>query len=310
MKVLFIDTVHPVLQERMQLWGWDCIDATKWSRQEVLDQASDADGVVIRSKFTIDAEFIGAASSLKFIARSGSGLENIDLELAKSKGVHVVNSPEGNRDAVAEHWMGMVLSLFNNLTRANQEVKKGVWRREGNRGIELGERTVGIIGYGVMGSALAQRLQGFGCRVIAHDKYKSGFSSELVEEVSLEQLQREADVVSFHLPQSAETIAYFDSAFIEKMSHPFYMVNTSRGKVVDTASLLYGLKSEKILGACLDVFEQESSAFGMQFQDPQFNALCSYKNVLMTPHVAGWTVESYRKLSEYLADKLEVIFRA
>ena len=308
MNVLFIDTVHSVLQDRMESWGWTCDDGTSLSRADILNKVRDYEGVVIRSKFTIDEEFLTEATSLKFIARSGSGLENIDLAKAAELGVEVINSPEGNRDAVAEHWVGMVLGLFNHLVRSNAEVKKGVWRREGNRGIELGNKTVGIIGYGVMGRALAQRLQGFGCRVIAYDKYKSGFGSEWVEEVSLSELKQAADVVSFHVPQSLETEKYLNQEFIESMNRPFYVVNTSRGKVVDTESLLFGLDSKKVLGACLDVFEQESSAFGMQFQDPKFQMLTSHKNVLMTPHVAGWTVESYIKLSTYLADKIERIF--
>ena len=307
MRVLFIDSVHPILWERLSSNNFECVDGTSWSREQVLHQISGYQGVVIRSRFTIDKTFLDAASALQFIARSGAGLENINLDYAKEKGVEVFNSPEGNRDAVAEHALGMILSLFNHLKRADLEVRQGIWLREENRGLELKGKTVGIIGYGVMGTAFAQRLAGFGCKVIAHDKYKTGFGNELVEEVSLEALQEQADVVSLHLPQSAETMHYINEAFINAMHKPFYLINTARGKNISLEALINGLESGKALGACLDVLEVEKKSFeklSSSDLSPAFQKLIASDKVLLSPHVAGWTEESYVKLSTFLADKI------
>ncbi len=307
MRVLFIDSVHPILWERLSSNNFECVDGTSWSREQVLHQISGYQGVVIRSRFTIDETFLDAATSLKFIARSGAGLENINLAYAEEKGVEVFNSPEGNRDAVAEHALGMILSLFNHLKRADLEVRQGIWLREENRGLELKGKTVGIIGYGVMGTAFAQRLVGFGCKVIAHDKYKTGFGNDLVEELSLKALQEQADVVSLHLPQSAETIHYINEAFINAMHKPFYLINTARGKNVSLEALINGLESGKVLGACLDVLEVEKKSFeklSSSDLSPAFQKLIASDKVLLSPHVAGWTEESYVKLSTFLADKI------
>ena len=311
MKVLFIDTVHPALAETLSKNGYQCIDAIQQSRANILAGITVVDGVVIRSKFKIDTEFLSAAKSLKFIARSGSGLENIDLSSAEERGIHVFNSPEGNRDAVGEQATGMLLSLFNNLNRADAEVRQGIWRREENRGLELKGKTVGIIGYGQMGSAFAQRLRGFECRVIAYDKYKTAYGTEEVEEVSLQHLMRYADVVSFHVPLTEETHYYLNHGFVNSMDHPFFLINTSRGKVVQTEAVVSGLKSGKIRGACLDVLEYEASSFehiGKEELPEAFTFLTQAENVVLSPHIAGWTIESYEKLSTFLAEKILATF--
>jgi D-3-phosphoglycerate dehydrogenase len=305
-KIIFIDSVHEALKIGLEADGWQCDWLVDLSREEVEARIHDYQGAVIRSKFTFDQPLIDKSTSLKFIARSGSGLENIDLEYAEKKGIAVVNSPEGNRDAVGEQCVGMILALFQNLIQANAQVKSKVWDREGNRGLELKDKTVGIIGYGQMASAFAQRLSGFGCRILAYDKYKKGFGTSLVMESTLEDIFNEAEVVSFHVPLTSDTHYYLNSGFIEKMQKPFYLINTSRGQVVNTADLVLGLKSGKIRGACLDVLEYEDSSFSNNLKQlpAQFDYLCHAQNVILSPHVAGWTEESYRKLSEVLLEKI------
>ncbi|HEY8404777.1 MAG TPA: NAD(P)-dependent oxidoreductase [Flavobacteriales bacterium] len=306
-KILFIDTVHEVLKERLLLAGYVCEERFTASRAEILASAHEYFGVVVRSRITLDAEALDAFGQLKFIARSGSGLENIDVEYAKAKGVQVFNSPEGNSTAVAEQAVGMLLMLLNNLHKADREVRDGLWQREENRGLELEQLTVGIIGYGVMGSAFAKRLSGFGCKVIAHDKYKENFGNELVREVSLKELQQQADVVSLHLPQTEETIHYANAFFFQGFAKNIFLINTARGKNVDTEALVAAMKVGKVAGACLDVLEYEKASLeGLEtdeLPEPMQYLIQSPRTVL-TPHIAGWTVESYYKLSSVLADKI------
>lgn len=305
MNVLFIDSVHPLLRERLQNSNFTCDDGTGLSRIEVLTKIKNYQGVVLRSKFIVDAEFLNAAKNLKFIARSGSGLENIDTAYAEKCGVTVFNSPEGNCTAVAEHAMGLLLMLLNKLRTAHDEVARGLWRREENRGLELEGKTVGIIGLGHTGSAVAKRLQAFGCKVLAYDKYLATADSQIAELVELNTIHEKADIVSFHVPLTDETKYMFNAGFIEKMRKPLYVLNTARGKVLNTADLVEGLKSEKILGAGLDVLEYENHNFEQPEKRPEpLKYLSSCDNVVLTPHVAGWTVESYQKLSSYLADKI------
>jgi len=306
-KILFIENVHEVLRERLQQAGYICDEMYMASRAELLTVVKDYYGVVIRSRIMLDKEFIDAASNLKVIARPGSGLENIDVEYAKSEGVAVFNSPEGNCTAVAEHAVGMLLMLLNNLKRADIEVRNGIWKRDENRGNELSALTVGIIGYGVMGSSFAQRLAGFGCKIIAHDKYKTGFGSDLVKEVSLKELQQQADVVSIHLPQTAETIHYANAYFFQQFEKNIILINTARGKNVDTHALMDAMKAGKVRGACLDVLEYEKASLqGLEdgaLPEP-LQYLVQSGNTVLTPHIAGLTHESYFKLSNVLADKI------
>lgn len=318
-KVLFIDSVHPILEERLTKLGVVCEHDYKSSKVDVETKISNYQGVVIRSRFTLDQTFLDAATNLKFIARSGAGLENIDVDYAQQKDVKVIHSPEGNMGAVGERTIGSLLMLFNQLKKGDEEVRKGIWDREGNRGLELAGKTVGIIGYGFMGSSLAKKLSGFDCKILAYDKYKSGFEAgslksgvgSLVNEVTLETLKEKADIISIHLPLTAETQYYVDDSFISSVKKPFYLINTARGNHVKTTDLVKGLKSGKILGACLDVLEYETKSFEVTDKDqlPEaFVYLTQSNKVVLSPHVAGWTVESYIKLSSVLADKIEQSF--
>ena len=320
-KVLFIDSVHAILEERLAKLGVICEHDYTSTKSEIEAKINNYQGVVIRSRFTLDKTFFDAANQLKFIARSGAGLENIDVAYAEKKGVKIINSPEGNRDAVGEHAIGMLLMLFNQLKKGDAEVRNGIWDREGNRGLELSGKTVGIIGYGFMGSSLAKKLAGFDCTVLAYDKYKTGFGMEnrspkeeggsFVKEVNLARLKAESDIISIHLPLTEETEYYVDVNFIESVKKPFYLINTARGNHVKVADLVQALKSGKILGACLDVLEYETKSFETinKNQLPKnFVYLTQSDKVILSPHVAGWTVESYIKLSSVLADKIEGAF--
>jgi D-3-phosphoglycerate dehydrogenase len=310
-KVLFVDDTHPVLREELSAMGFQCDDFTGNNSDDCKLIIGDYFGAVIRSKITFDADMLSAASQLRFIARVGAGMESIDVEYAKSKGIECFNSPEGNRDAVAEHALGMLLSLLNNLNRADAEVRKGIWRREANRGIEIKDKTIGIIGYGNMGGAFAQRLNGFGCRVLAYDKYKTGFSDEYVTECDMEAIYAETDILSLHVPLTAETRYLVDENYIGRFVKNFWLINTSRGPIVNTAALVDTLKSEKINGAALDVLEYEKSSFEAMdaetFPEP-LKQLVAFDNVILSPHIAGWTVESKYKLAKVLADKIRIHF--
>jgi D-3-phosphoglycerate dehydrogenase len=305
--VLFIDSVHPILEEKLTQAGFLCQRHFKSSFEELQNILPQAYGLVIRSRFTIDGTFLAFCPNLAFIARSGSGLENIDVKLCEKLNIRLYNSPEGNRNAVAEHALGMLLGLMNKLNKAHQEVRNGVWDREGNRGEELDGKTIGIIGYGNNGAAFAKKLRGFDVRVLAYDKYKSGFGDYQVQECTLEALQEQADILSFHVPQNKETKHFFNSEFLGQMAKSFYLLNLSRGKVVSTAALVEGLKTGQIKGAGLDVLEYEQKSFESFFDQEMpadFQYLVSADNVCLTPHVGGWTTESYVKLSSVLADKI------
>ena len=264
-------------------------------------------GVIVRSKTPQNKEFIDAGTDLKFIARSGAGMDQVDVEYAESKGLILLNAPEGNRDAVAEHALGMLLMLMNNMRKADVEVRQKIWDREGNRGIELMHRTVGIIGYGNMGEAFSKRLKGIGCEVIAYDKYKTGYSSEYVEEVSLEELKERADVVSFHVPLTPETRFYVDDTFIVGFKKNIILLNTARGEILPLKTVVNALNSGKIIAAGLDVLENEKMQKLTDEQIALMDELGSRQNVLLTPHVGGWTVESYIKISQTLGRKIKAL---
>ncbi len=300
-KVLISDRTHPVLEERLRDAGFVVSVEPDHDYENLIAAAQSYDGLVVRSKVNIDRAFIDRVPSLRCIGRVGAGMETIDVEYAESKGIRCLNSPEGNRDAVGEHTVGLLLALLNNIARADAEVRQGLWRREANRGHELGSLTVGIIGYGNMGQAFARRLQGFGCQIIFYDiKGPNGFK-DINGFRDLTDLQREADVVSFHVPLTDETRHYLNDAFVEAMTKPFYLLNTSRGAVVDTEALVRGLESGKIMGAGLDVLENENmQSDSLLTLNPGLLA----HNCVLTPHVAGWTVESKYKLAAVLADKI------
>jgi len=310
-KILFVDTVHSILEERLTGLGFVCKQDLISSKKEIEGIIDNYFGLVIRSRFPIDLSFLEKATHLKFIARSGAGLENIDVASAEKKGIKVFNSPEGNMDAVGEQAIGMLLMLFNQLKKGDTEVRKGIWDREGNRGLELAGKTVGIIGYGNVGSAFAKKLSGFGCKVIAYDKYKKGFNNEFVEEVSLTTIFNETDVLSIHLPLSEDTHHYVNTVFLSQFKKTIYIINTARGNNVCVSDLVNGLKNKTVLGACLDVLEYETKSFetiNSKELPEDFNYLVNSDKVILSPHVAGWTQESYVKLSSFLADKIEKEF--
>ena len=305
-KVLIADNTHGVLAERLRKAGVEVRVEPDHDYESLLAAVQGCDGLVVRSKVQIDRDFIDRAPSLRCIGRVGAGMETIDVDYAESHGIRCINSPEGNRDAVGEHAVGLLLALLNNIASADAEVRRGLWRREANRGRELGNLTVGIIGFGNMGQAFARRLGGFGCRIIYYDKYRDDIEPEnCVERVSFERLQAEADVVSFHVPLTAETRHYLDANFIADMAKPFYVVNTSRGAVVDTEALVVALYEGRILGAALDVLEYENMQADSLGDVPlAMHRLMQSPHTVLTPHVAGWTVESKYKLAKVLADKM------
>jgi len=305
--ILIIDEVHPSMIEIFKSAGVAYEYQPDLNREEALAIIGNFEGVILRSKILADKEFIDAGKHLKIIGRTGAGMETIDIPYAESKGIACINSPEGNRDAVGEQAIGMLLSLMNNLNKADAEVRNLKWDREGNRGIELNGRTVGIIGYGNMGGAFAKRLSGFDVEVIAYDKYKKNYGNQFAKEASLEELFERADIISLHVPQTAETIAMVNDEFLQNCKKDVIILNTARGKVVKTDDLVKHLKTGHVIAAALDVLEYES----FNFQDfltenmPEaFNYIAKSKNVLLTPHIAGWTVESKRKLSSILAEKI------
>lgn len=310
MKVLFIDTTHEILPQKLEEMGFQCDYFSDYKYKDYLNCIADYDGVVIRSKIKMDKPILEQAKKLKFIGRVGAGMENIDVEFAKSLGIACLNSPEGNRDAVAEHALGMILSLRNHLVRVNQEVRNGIWIREENRGFELKGKTLAIIGYGNMGRAFAQRLQGFEMKVIAYDKYKTNYSDEYAQEVELEEVFKQADIISYHVPLAEETHYMFNSVFIAQMTRPFYLINTARGPVVNTADLMKGIEAGQVLGAALDVLEYEGVSFEKLKEEDlpeSFQKLISSEQVLLSPHIAGWTVESNIKLSSFIVEKIAAL---
>lgn len=308
MKILHLDTNHPLLIEELNAKGFENHEDYFSDKAEIEKKIGNYDGVVIRSRFTIDRTFLEAAKNLKFIGRVGAGLENIDVDFAREKGIQLFAAPEGNRNAVAEHCLGMLLSLFNKLNKADREVRNGIWEREKNRGLELDGKTIGLIGYGNTGKAFAKKLRGFDCKILCHD-IRENVENTDARQTTLEELWEEADVLSLHIPQNESTINMVNSEFIKKFKKPFWLLNASRGKIVVTEDLVSALKSGKILGAGLDVLEYEKTSFEKLFlsetdMPPAFHYLIQAENVLLSPHIAGWTVESKEKLARTLAEKI------
>lgn len=311
MKILLLDSNHPLITEQLLAKGFILEEDFTSSYDEVLQKINQYDGIIIRSRIPLDKNFLENAQNLKFIARVGAGMENIDLEAAKNLGISLINSPEGNRDAVAEHVVAMLLILMNRLFIASEEVKNGVWKREENRGDELLGKTFGIIGYGNMGKATAKRLSGFGVEVIFYDILPN-LEDEFAKQVSLEELQERADILSLHIPLDASTEFLVDENFISKMKKNFYLVNTARGKNVKTSAIVDALKSGKVKAAALDVLEYEKSSFEnldtstslstRNKEDLQF--LLDSEQVIVTPHIAGWTHQSKEKLAQFIVDKI------
>ncbi|MBU0488740.1 MAG: hypothetical protein KKA07_00535 [Bacteroidetes bacterium] len=304
MKVLFLDKTHRFLSEILTQQGHECLLHFDSAIEDILPQLAVADGLVVRSRVKITSEIMDLAPKLKFIARVGAGMEGIDADHAAKRNITCLNAPEGNRDAVAEHACGMILCLLNNIIKANHQVRNKIWLREENRGTELMGKTLAIIGYGNTGGAFAKRMKAFGMNVLAYDKYKKDFSDEYVVEATMNQVFSEADFLSLNVPLTDETTYLVNASFIESFSKKIFIINTSRGKVVDTGALVDGLDSGKIQGAALDVLEYESDSFARMHDSPVLQKLLSFENVVFTPHVAGWTFESEKKLATVLAEKI------
>ena len=308
MKILLINQPHPVLSELLVAAGMEVHEAFTTPLAELYALIDQYQGVVLRSRIQIDRTFIDKASQLKFIAREGVGLEHIDVEYAKEKGIEVIISPEGSRDTVGEHAMGLLLMLMNRLSIADREIRAGAWNREPNRGTEIMGKTVGLIGYGNMGQSMAKRLSGFGCAaVLAYDKYRKNYGDQYAKAVDLETLQAQADIVSLHIPYEKDNHHFVDANFLAGFSKPIYMVNTARGLVLNTADLVVGLQSGRVLGAGLDVLEYEEGSFdalGIEEWPAPFQYLIESDRVVLSPHIAGWSFESKRKHGEVLAQKI------
>ena len=304
MKILQLDTNHPLITEQLSAKGFMLDEDTTSTYDEMLEKIADYEGIIIRSRIPVDQNFLEHAKNLKFIARVGAGMENIDVRFAEERGIKLISSPEGNRDSVAEHVVGMLLILMHRLFISSAEVKNGIWKREENRGDELLGKTFGIIGYGNMGKAVAKRLSGFGVKVIFHDILPN-LSDEFATQVSLDTLKNETDILSLHIPITNETHHLIDAQFISEMKKDFYFINTARGKNVKTSDLVEAIRSGKVRGACLDVLEYEKPSFeNLEIENNDSAFLLQSEKVIVTPHIAGWTVQSKEKLAQVIVDKI------
>ena len=301
-KILIIDDLHPAFKEKAMALGFEVDDQPLITRAQTLEIVKDYVGIAVRTKFKIDAELFDEAPNLKFVARAGAGLDNIDEAAAKAKNIQLINAPEGNCDAVGEHAVGLLLALMNNFRKADTEIRNGIWDREGNRGYELKSKTVGLIGYGFMGKKMARKLAGFEVNVIAYDKYKTGFSDAYAREVSMEEIVKHSDVLSLQIPLTNETRQMVNDEYLFHFKKPIFFINTARGEIVNTKAVLNAIKTGKVLGAGLDVLEIEK--FPALAEQTFYQELKTNEKVILTPHVAGWTFDSYRKISEVLAEKL------
>lgn len=311
-KILHIDSNHPLLWNQLEQLGFQNEADYTSTKEEIEAKIENYNGIVIRSRFKIDKSFIDKVKKLDFIARVGAGLESIDCDYALSKNIHLIAAPEGNRNAVGEHALGMLLSLFNNLNKADKEVKNGIWQREANRGYELDGKTVGIIGYGNMGKAFAKKLRGFDVEVLCYDILPN-VGDENAKQVSLLEIQQKADVLSLHVPWTQETDKMVNAEFINQFAKPFWLLNLARGKCVVTKDLVSALENKKILGAGLDVLEYEKLSFENLFDDDAKNSDFEYlrqtDNALLTPHIGGWTFESHEKLAQTIVDKIKKYYK-
>ncbi len=304
LSILIADEMHPSLFAMLDQAGFRYDYQPKITRAELLTTLLPYNGLIIRSKTSVNEELLAQASNLRFIGRAGAGLDLIDLDAAERRGIRVFHAGEGNRDAVAEHTVGMLLALLMNILKADREVRQGIWNREGNRGYELGNMTVGLIGYGNNGHATARRLSGFGCRVLAYDKFLTNYGDAFAEEATLDQIRAEADVLSLHVPLTDETRMMINDTFIDQSGKPFYLINIARGEVVSLSAVVRGLENGKIRGACLDVLENEKLTKLTSDQQIVFDYLRQSDRVVLTPHIAGWTHESYVRINEVIVRQL------
>ena len=306
-KCLIVDRMHECIIPLLEKAQYHVDYRPGLSRDEVLAVVAEYEGLIVRSKLAIDQELIERATALRFVGRAGAGLDQLDMDALTARGITVLNAPEGNRDALAEHMVGMLLGLLNKIYQADRQVRSGVWDREGNRGIELMGKTVGIIGYGYMGRAFARRLSGFGVNVLAYDKYKQQYGDAYAAEASMDMLYEQADIISFHVPLTEETRNMVDNAYLNQFKKDVFLLNSARGKIATLKTLAEALQQGKLRGAALDVLENEQLSTLTDLQRQYFRELSQSDRVLLTPHVAGWTYESYEKISRVLAQKIEAL---
>jgi D-3-phosphoglycerate dehydrogenase len=303
-KILVVDEMHPSLLPMLSAKGIQADYIPAIQRKEILSTIAPYDGIIIRSKTVIDEEFLTMATRLKFIGRAGAGLDQMDLEAIAKRQIQIFNAPEGNRDAVAEHALTMLLCLFNNILQADGQVRDKIWKREANRGIELGGKTVALIGYGNTGKAFARRLSGFNCQVLAYDKYLKSYTDTYAREASMEHIFEQADILSLHIPLTPETNKLVNSEFFSRFRKNIFIINTARGEIIPLRDLARAIESGKVRGACLDVLENEKLQTLSTEQEQAFGYLCQSQQVILTPHVAGWTHESYIRINEVLVEKI------
>ena len=308
LKILIVDEIHPSLFEMLDGAGFSYDYQPSLKRNGILELITGYEGLIIRSKTPIDEEFLQKATSLRFIARAGAGLDLIDIEAVQKRNIQLFAANEGNKDAVGEQVIGMLLSLMANIAKANREVKNRIWNREDNRGYELMGKTVGIVGYGFNGRATAKKLSGFDCKVLAYDKLQNGYGDKYASEATMSQILEEADVLSLHIPLTEGTKLMIDDAFISRFKKPFFLINISRGEIVNLQSVVNGLENGKIRGACLDVLENEKLNSLTPEQEKVFDYLAKSDRVILTPHIAGWTYESYVKINEVLVRQIREAF--
>lgn len=308
-KCLIADEMHESILPLLERIGFETDYRPKISRNELLATIADYEVLLIRSKTEIDEGMVDAATKLEVIGRAGAGLDKIDVAYVEARGIEIVNAPEGNRDALAEHVMGMLLAMLNNVVSADAEVRQWIWNREANRGIELSDKTIGIIGYGNMGQAFVQRLRAFDCRILVYDKYKKGFGTKKVEEVSLQKIYEKADILSLHIPLSEETRGWIDQTFIENFRKDIFLINSARGEILPVKDLLSLLNNGKIIGAALDVLEKEKFEKLTSEEKVLFEDLFQRRNVVLSPHVGGWTFASYKRINEVLVGKIATYYR-
>lgn len=305
MKCLIADRMHPSIVDGLEKLGFEVKYEPEIDRNSILSIIGDYSGLILRSKTTVDKELLQIAGKLRFVARAGAGIEQVDLDAIKAHNVVLINAPEGNRDALAEHTVGLLLALSSKLVKGNHQVRNRIWDREANRGVEIKGKTVSLVGYGYMGSALAIRLKAFGCKVLAFDKYKTGFSNEFVEDADMTQVFEETDILSLHVPLTAETANYFNKSYFNEFRKNITLVNTSRGGVLNLADVADLLDEGKLTAVALDVLENEKIGSWTTKEAETFERLCNYENVLFTPHVGGWTYESYIRINEVILRKIK-----
>lgn len=306
-KCLIVDSMHESIFTMLKEIGWEAVYKPNITRDEIKTEHSGFDGLIVRSKAIINRDLLGENPRVKFIGRAGAGLDNLDLDYLEEKGIHVLHASEGNRDAVGEYTIGALLSLLRNIPRADKQVRESIWDREGNRGEELMGKTIGIIGYGNMGHAFAKRLAGFGCNVLAYDKYKISFSDSFCQEAPMDRLFEETDILSLHIPLTTETRKLVDAEYLERFKKKILLINTARGEIVSLVDLNRALDTGKIRGAVLDVLENEKLNMLTEQQQVTFNSLREKSNVIFTPHIAGWTFESHVKINVALVNKIKAL---